>query len=104
MSVSISPTQNRIASGGHDGRLFVTDHVTGDVESPYNAYGCWIYCVTHSPDGTMIATCSNDSAITIWDTGNSKYLSGTLDCNVGEVLSIAFSPDGKFLISGNAHL
>ena len=104
MSVSISPVQNRIASGGHDGRLFVTDSATGDVKVFRDAYKCWIRCVTHSPDGTMIATCSNDSTISIWDAGNGNCLSGTSDCDVGAVLSIAFSPDGMFLISGNTHL
>ena len=29
---------------------------------------------------------------------------GPFDCDVGAVLTIAFSPDGKMLISGKAHL
>ena len=103
LSIAISPVQNRIASGGDDGRLFVTDSVTGDVKVSRNAYKCWIRCVTYSPDGSMIATCSDDSTISIWDADDGSCLLGPFDCDVGAVLSIAFSPDGMVLISGNTH-
>lgn len=51
----------------------------------------------------MIATCADDSTISIWDSDDGSCLLGPFDCGVGAVLSIAFSPDGKVLISGNAH-
>jgi WD40 repeat protein len=51
----------------------------------------------------MIATCSDDSTISIWDADDGRCLLGPFDCNVGAVLSIAFSRDGKVLISGNVH-
>ena len=51
----------------------------------------------------MIATCSDDSTISIWDADDGSCLLGPFDCDVGSVLSIAFSRDGKVLISGNAH-
>jgi len=130
LSVAISPVRNRIASGGDDGRLFVTDSetvtgdvtdsesdttdsesdatdsesVTGDVKFSCDARKYWIRCVTYSPDGAMIATCSDDSTISIWDADKGSRLLGPMapiDCNVGTVLSIAFSPDGKVLVSGN---
>jgi WD40 repeat protein len=50
----------------------------------------------------MIATCSDDSTISIWDADDGSCLLGPFDCDVGAVLSIAFSPDGKVLVSGNA--
>ena len=103
LSVAISPVQKSIATGGDDGRLFVTDSVSGDVKFFCNAHKCWIRCVTYSPNGEMIATCSDDGTIGIWDAYDGSCLLGAFNCEVGPVLSIAFSPDGKVLISGNAH-
>jgi hypothetical protein len=102
LSVAISPVQNHIASGGDDGRLIVTDSVTGDVKFSCDAHKCWIRCVTYSPDGALIATGSDDSSISIWDADDGSCLLGPFDCGVGAVLAIAFSPDGKVVISGNA--
>jgi len=103
LSVAISPAQDHIASGGDDGRLIVVDSITGDLKFSCDDYKFWIRCVTYCPDGTMIATCSDDSTINVWNADDGRHLLGPFDCNVGAVLSIAFSPDGKVLISGNAH-
>lgn len=59
--------------------------------------------MTYSPDGAIIATGSDDSTISIWDADDGSCLLGPFNCDVGAVLSIAFSPGGKVLISGNAH-
>ena len=50
----------------------------------------------------MIATCSDDGTISIWNPDDDSGPLGTFDCEI-EVLSVAFSPDGKVLISGNGH-
>src|SRR6266436_6116301 len=103
LSVAISPAQDHIASGGDDGRLIVVDSITGDLKFSCDDYKFWIRCVTYCPDGTMIATCSDDSTINVWNADDGNCLLGPFDCDVGAVLSIAFSPGGKVLISGNAH-
>ena len=73
----------------------------------------WVSCVTYSPDGTRIATCSNNGAISVWDAAADSdsgkpplplRLLGSFDCHAGAVLCIAFSPDGNVLLSGNANL
>ena len=103
LSVAISPVQNHIASGGDDGRLFVMDSITGDVKFTCDAHKCWVRCVTYSPDGTRIATCSDDSTISVWDADDGSCLLGPFHCDVGPVLAVTYSPDGEVLISGNAH-
>ena len=104
LSVAISPVYNRIASGGDDGKLYVVDAITGDLKFSRDAHKYWIRCVRYSPDGTMIATCSDDRTISIWDADNGNCLLGPVDCGAGAVLSIAFSPNGKILISGKTEL
>lgn len=77
-----------------------------DVASGYNkfsnpAHTDWIRCVLYSRDGKKIATCSDDSKITIWDADTGECLVEPLEGHTGPVLSIDFSPGGNFLASGN---
>jgi WD40 repeat protein len=77
-----------------------------DVASGYSrlsitAHTDWIRCVTYSRDGKKIATCSDDSTITIWDADSGERLVEPLEGHTGPVLSIDFSPGGSFLVSGN---
>jgi WD40 repeat protein len=102
LSIAISPIDSRLASGGDDGKLYVVDTITGGLKFSCDAHKYWIRCVTYSPDGTMIATCSDDRNICIWDANDGKCLMGPVDCDAGAVLSIAFSPNGEILISGKA--
>lgn len=56
--------------------------------------------VSYSPDGSKIASCSEDKTIQIWDAeGGVKLL--TLLGHTGGVISISWSPDSRFLASGS---
>ncbi|KAI0296962.1 WD40-repeat-containing domain protein [Multifurca ochricompacta] len=100
-SISFSPVDDHIASGGDDGQLIVMNVVTGDLKFSTNAHPDWIRCVAYSPDGKTIATCSDDSTIAIWDADNGEPSLGPFNGHTGAVLSIAFSPSGNFLVSGS---
>ena len=61
----------------------------------------WIGCLAFSPDGTVLASCS-DTAIRFWDLTTYTQIS-VVEAHSGGVAAIAFSPDGKTLASsGNA--
>jgi WD40 repeat protein len=81
----------------------VVDAITSDLKFSSDAYDYWVRCVTYSPDGKTIATCSDDSTISVWNADDSNRLLGPFNCNAGPVLSMVFSPDGNVLLSGNAH-
>ena len=49
-----------------------------------------------SPDGKSVATAIDDSHIRLWNATTGAALR-TLEKDKGEVLSLAFSPDGKRL-------
>jgi WD40 repeat protein/serine/threonine protein kinase len=68
---------------------FVLRRHTGDV-----------YCVTYSPRGDLLASCSKDRTIRLWDAATGAHrcnLTGHTD----EVNEVAWSPDGSTLASGS---
>jgi WD40 repeat protein len=58
----------------------------------------WVYCVTFSPDGKLLASASKDHTIRLWDVGAGRELA-VLRGHRGEVNNVFFSPDGKSLAS-----
>ena len=59
-----------------------------------------VNCVTISSDGKMIASGGNDSTVKVWDMDSgSSYVTRQ---NHGQyVISVAFSPDGRWIVSGS---
>ncbi|MBM2815524.1 MAG: yiaD [Ignavibacteria bacterium] len=58
--------------------------------------------IAWEPNGTRLASCSDDNTIKIWDT-YSGIFTKTLDSNFGIVRSIDWSPDGKYIIAGTGN-
>jgi WD40 repeat protein len=78
------------------------DMETGQSKFTISAHGDqdWIRCVTYSPDGKKIATCSDDRKISIWNADNGERLLEPLEGHTGVIFCIQFSLGGNFLISG----
>src|SRR5262249_37815407 len=63
-------------------------------------------CLSFSPNGTLLADCTNDGNIVLWDTRNDPGLGGIAGVlsgtggYLGQLIALAFSPDGKTLASG----
>lgn len=64
-------------------------------------HGQDVYYICFSPDGKVLATCSQDQTIRLWKAGapNSREIN-TDTCD--PVTCLAFSPDGKSFASGSA--
>jgi len=60
-----------------------------------------IYDAELSPDGTLLATCSYDRVVSLWDVATGKQVR-SLNGHNGAVHDIAFSPDGALLASASA--
>ncbi|CUA70039.1 putative WD repeat-containing protein all2124 [Nostoc sp, PCC 7120] [Rhizoctonia solani] len=62
--------------------------------------------ITFSPDNSHIApaedsvVCVRDAQTVVWDVHTGEIVLGPLEGHTGEIQSIAFSPDGSYIISG----
>ena len=56
--------------------------------------------VAFSPDGTTLASGSDDDTVKLWNISSRQQLA-TLKGNAGDVASVAFSPDGRALATAN---
>jgi len=72
-----------------------TDQQPGQLQT-YTGHQLWIETVAWSPDGTFIASGSDDTTLRIWDARSGRLVT-TLDHFNGSVRRVAWSPDGKYL-------
>ena len=61
-----------------------------------------VNCVRYSPNGTRIATGSDDNTIRIWDSESGAVVGEPLTGHAGSVTSVAYSLDGRRIISGSS--
>ena len=120
LSVAFSPDRKYIVSRSNDRMVRKWDAFTGELiwgslvesKSPVNS-------VEFSPDGKLIASGSgssrqlrfpwtrgdvprsDDHALCLWDADSGKQDGIRLEGHTGSVLSVSFSPDGQYLVSGS---
>ena len=98
-AVALSPDGKRAVSGGQEPAIKLWDLETGteirQLEAPSN-----VHALVFSRDGRRIASANYGShTVSLWDAETGKELhrfAGHTD----DVYDVAFSPDGRFLVSG----
>ena len=85
------------------GQATLLDSVTGEMLLPPLRHGGNGRYVRFSPDGTLIASVSDDGTARLWDAGTGEPVSPVLRHDAGSLATVVFSPDGRRLVTfGNA--
>ena len=110
-ALAVSPDGKRIASGADDGRVRLYDAGSGREVWSMEPLSAPVRTMAFSPDGRFLAVGSDDLRVRLWDLSGSVVAltpgnerpdraARTWD-HKAPVWSLAFSPDGKLLITGS---
>ena len=105
LAAAVSPANSRVFLGcGAPDRgpniVQSADPISGERDSaPYIGHGEPILDVAVSPDGTLLATASADKTARIWPIPFDKKGVIELRGHSGDVSSVTFSPNGKYILT-----
>lgn len=110
--LAFSHDGNKLAVIARDGTLHLWDLIHGEDGTPIPRSDKELVEVAFSPDGSTLAGAYRDGSIGLWDTSSGQRLDPSLNQGVYTnfyyprvglrtgVSALAFSPDGKTLVSG----
>lgn len=97
-SISLSPDEQTIASGSHDGTIKIWDINTGKLI--HNIEGNpYIQAVAYTPDGQTLISAGHQSTINLVNPQTGKYIKKLTQLE-HDIESLAVSPDGEILATG----
>ncbi len=103
-SVAVSPNGQQIVSAGFSAPAKVWDPETGRVSIDFGGHKDVVFCVAWQPDGQKIASAGASSGlftVKVWDASNGRE-DFTLPAGP-EYFAVAYSPDGRYLVTGRAN-
>ncbi|KAK6500111.1 hypothetical protein TWF481_010469 [Arthrobotrys musiformis] len=110
-----------LASASYDNTVRIWDVVLGQELEVFKGHTAWVIDFAFSPDGKLLASASVDRTIRLWDAVIERQITETeqrtpviegretatrwqervLQCHTDWVEKIAYSPDGKLLVSAS---
>ncbi|MBF6650999.1 zinc-ribbon domain-containing protein [Methylobacter sp. BlB1] len=115
VSVSFSPDGRRALAGTLDCNVYLWQVESGYELRRYEGHAGNVFCVAFSPDGRSFLSGSGtdaydadllrdlgiDNTIRLWDTESGHEIH-RFESHSGNVNSVAFSPDGRYALSGSS--
>lgn len=104
-SLAFSPDGQYLASGDYSSTIRiwrVSDWTLERTLVHGGGGGFEIHSLAFSPDGNSLASASGDGTVRVWDWRNGTTLYTTGQHNTPYPYTIAFSPDGQYLLEGGA--
>lgn len=100
LGLSFSNDGQWLASAGKDKKILLWDTVVWRNTRPaLLGHTAAVESVMFSPNSKNLVSASDDGSVRLWDVAGSSLVK-TLSAHAKPVLSLAFSPDGKFLSYG----
>src|SRR5262249_49262209 len=114
--VAFSPDGRRLVSTSYDRTIRIWEVATGKELRQFQGHTNEVFTAAFHPDGTRLASAGRDQGIWLWDLatgqelarlqGHSDYIAtgqelARLQGHSDYIFSLAFSPDGKSLVSGS---
>ena len=100
--VAFSPDGKILALASGGGNVQLWDVPTGKLLEPLKGHSSAVHAVVFSPDGRTLASGSRDQTARLWNVATRRQLMqldpGSIE--LGGVVTLAFSPDGKQLLAG----
>jgi WD40 repeat protein len=98
-SVAVSPSDLMIASGDHNGEIWLSNRA-GALLRVISSNDGQVSDLVFDPAGTDLAAAYADGMIRLWDTATGRQLGSPLQGHRGPVFSIAYNRTGTRLVSG----
>lgn len=99
--VAFSPDSKMLALANREGTVQLWDVASGQLVESLKGHSSCVSAVAFSPDGRTLASGGTDETVRLWNVETRRELM-QLDQgeqNVGQVRSLAFSPDGRHLLA-----
>ncbi|EAN76964.1 katanin, putative [Trypanosoma equiperdum] len=101
-SIAFDPQQRRLVGGTDEGSLHLWDMTTeGVVRTFGDGHKSTVTGVDFHPHTDVIATCSRDSVLRVWDTRKKSCVRSHMEAKA-PLCATEFSPSGRWCVSGCA--
>lgn len=110
-SVAISPDGTLLATTGNDNAIKIWDMQRGNLLATWHGHYDDVHHLEFSPNGDILASASRDGTVKLWDAvdhvnypvrDRNSTPRHSLNAHNGEVHSLAFSPNHRFLVTAGA--